>query len=730
MSLTLNYKPQVLVDTENLSREEWLNYRRMGIGGSDAAAILGISPFCTKRDLYYDKIGVQVLVNEEEENWVAKEVGHRLEDLVAKIFSERTGLRVYPVRKMFRHPLYPFMLADVDFFIEYPDGSTGILECKTTNYNCRNKWANDSIPINYEYQVRHYMAVTNLKMDTVKNQPFALCQISGFGFLTVDEIAKVNRCRPNDPLRVEGCIHYCMDMELQQGHLFQEKKLFLDSVYGQLNHGYPQEVVAQSDIAKEVYRMINDHIFRYEDGRLYPEKFYRYECLSARRLAEMLHSEHEPDVRIDFLLAEAQRELAILLSEKKAEAVKKAFRYLITIVTGGPGTGKTTVEKVLLYIHKKLGGGEILLTSPTGRANRRMAESTGEAEAPTMHSALGLTSDEDTEAGEEMLHAEFIIADEFSMVDMRLFYEFVSRIRQGSRLIMIGDVNQIPSVGPGNVFRELIQSGVIPVTVLDIVFRQNENGRIVRNAHRMQENNAALEYGTDFVFVPAKDDAEASELIRKMYQGAVKQMGVEQVQVLTPYRKKGAVSVNALNEMLWNLANPKTEEIHEIRSGAKSFREGDKIIHNKNKNGISNGDTGYVTDIFLDEDNIETARLEFSDGRSVEYNADQLDLIEHAYATTVHKSQGSEYPVVILPWLPMFYKMLRRNILYTAVTRAKEMVIIVGKKQSIYRAVHNTESDRRNTMLGTRLIREYNRFLEEKKKEEGGGDYEQLAINL
>lgn len=163
MSLNLNYLPEVLVDTENLSREEWLNYRRMGIGGSDAAAILGISLFCTKRDLYYDKIGVQVLVNEEEENWVAKEVGHRLEDLVAKIFSEKTGLRVYPVRKMFRHPLYPFMLADVDFFIEYPDGSTGILECKTTNYNCRNKWANDAIPINYEYQVRHYMAVTNLK---------------------------------------------------------------------------------------------------------------------------------------------------------------------------------------------------------------------------------------------------------------------------------------------------------------------------------------------------------------------------------------------------------------------------------------------------------------------------------------------------------------------------------------------------------------------------------------
>lgn len=162
MSLNLNYTPEVLVDTENLTREEWLGYRRQGLGGSDAAAILGISPFCTKRDLYYDKIGVQVMVNEEEENWVAKEVGHRLEDLVAEIFSKKTGLEVFPVRKMFRHPLYPFMLADVDFFIKFPDGTLGILECKTTNYNCQSKWANDTIPVNYEYQVRHYMGVTNL----------------------------------------------------------------------------------------------------------------------------------------------------------------------------------------------------------------------------------------------------------------------------------------------------------------------------------------------------------------------------------------------------------------------------------------------------------------------------------------------------------------------------------------------------------------------------------------
>ena len=162
MSLNLNYKPDVLVDTENLSREEWLRYRRKGIGGSDAAAVLGMSPFCTKRDLYYDKTGLQAVVDEEEDNWVAKEVGHRLEDLVAEIYAKQTGLTVFPIRKMFFHPLYPFMLADVDFFIRYPDGSTGILECKTTGYHGKEKWENDSVSVNYEYQGRHYMAVMNL----------------------------------------------------------------------------------------------------------------------------------------------------------------------------------------------------------------------------------------------------------------------------------------------------------------------------------------------------------------------------------------------------------------------------------------------------------------------------------------------------------------------------------------------------------------------------------------
>jgi len=555
----------------------------------------------------------------------------------------------------------------------------------------------------------------NNALDTVKSQPFMLCQISGFGFLTVDEIAKANKCRLNDPMRIEGCIHYCMELEMQEGHLYADKQLFQKKVYEQLNHGYQNEVVSEVEVYQELYRMVKEHILYYEDNALYTARLYGYECGAAKKLATLLVQESIVSNKLEALIAEAQRELGILLSAKQVEGVRKAFTHLVSIITGGPGTGKTTVQKVLLYINEKLGGKNVLLTAPTGRASRRMAESTGHPDAITMHSALGLTNDEDCEAVEEMLDADFIIGDEFTMSDMRLSFEFFSHIKEGTRLVLVGDVNQLPSVGPGNVFRELVMCGVIPVTVLDMVFRQAENSRIAINAYRMQENNAALDYGTGFELIHADTAEEAADKVEKLYREAIAEYGVDQVQVLTPFRKRGEASVDALNARLWEIVNPMEEGKQEMKAGKRSYREGDRIIHNKNKNQISNGDVGYMTDIYQDEEGVQLARLQFSDGRSVNYTSDELDMIEHAYATTVHKSQGSEYPVVILPWLPMFYKMLRRNILYTAVTRAKVRVAIVGNKKAIYMAIHNTESDKRNTRLGERVIREYNRLTTDKK---------------
>lgn len=574
-----------------------------------------------------------------------------------------------------------------------------------------------------------YEEFGNDALDTVKNQPFALCRISGFGFLTVDEIAKANRGKPDDPMRIEGCIWYCMEQDMQEGHLYQDKQQFQKKVYGQLNAGYDRETVTEMAVYKVLYQLVREKQMYYESGALYPANMYGYECGAARRLVSLLLEEQE-EQDITFLLAEAQKELGISLSPKQEEGVRKAFRYSVSIITGGPGTGKTTEQKVLLYINEKLGGGSVLLTAPTGRASRRMAESTGWQDAITMHSALGLTSDEDSEELEGMLEADFIIADEFTMSDMRLSYIFFAHIRPGSRLVLVGDVDQLPSVGPGNVFRELVQCGIIPVTVLDTIFRQAEGSRIIANAKRMQENDAALDYGADFTFIPAGSAEEAADKVQELYRSSVAAFGMDKVQVLTPYRKTGEASVNALNERLWEMVNPKEEGKPEIRSGKRTFRLGDRIIHNKNKNQISNGDIGYIKNIYVDENGSELAELEFSDGRRVEYGSEELEMVEHAYATTVHKSQGSEYPMVILPWLPMFYKMLRRNIFYTAITRAGVQVAIIGSKRAVCTAIHNTECDRRNTRLGERVIREYNRLLEENKRQPENGGYRQEVINL
>ena len=573
-----------------------------------------------------------------------------------------------------------------------------------------------------------YEEFGNDALDTVKNQPFALCKISGFGFLTVDAIAKANKGKPDDPLRIEGCIWYCMEQDMQEGHLYQDKQKFQKKVYEQLNAGYDGETVTEMAVYKVLYQLVKEKQMYYESGALYPANMYGYECGAAKKLVSLLLAEQE-EQDITFLLAEAQKELGISLSPKQEEGVRKAFRYPVSIITGGPGTGKTTVQKVLLYVHEKLGGGSVLLTAPTGRASRRMAESTGWQDAMTMHSALGLTSDEDSEETEGMLEAGFIIADEFTMSDMRLSHIFFAHIRAGSRLVLVGDVDQLPSVGPGNVFRELVQCGVIPLTVLDTIFRQAEGSRIIANAKRMQENDAALDYGAGFAFIPAGSAEEAADKVQELYRASVDAFGMDKVQVLTPYRKTGDASVNTLNERLWEMVNPKEEGKPEIRSGKRTFRLGDRIIHNKNKNQISNGDIGYIKNIYVDENGSEIAELEFSDGRRVEYGSEELEMVEHAYATTVHKSQGSEYPMVILPWLPMFYKMLRRNILYTAVTRAGVQVAIIGSKRAVCTAIHNTECDRRNTRLGERVIREYNRLLEEKGKQPEGG-YRQEVINL
>lgn len=547
----------------------------------------------------------------------------------------------------------------------------------------------------------------NDALEMVKRHPYQLCQIKGFGFLTADAIARASQRSLDDPMRIEACAKYCMELVMQEGNLYQNKEIFKDMVYGWLNHGQKGEVVSKKQVAAVLNWLVGQKELRQEGDIYYPEKMFEYEYQAAKKLTALLEETQMKATDVAAALEEAEQELSIHLSARQKEAVIKAFACPVSIITGGPGTGKTTIQRVLLYLNDKTEKRTVLLTAPTGRASRRMAESTGYSESSTMHSALGLGMEESEDATSDFLDAGFILADEFSMVDMRLAFEFFSRIRPGTRLILIGDVNQLPSVGPGSVFRELIGSGVIPVTVLDLVYRQKEGGRIAENARKIRENQINLDYGEGFWLRTAESDKEAAEAAKEIFQKVVGHYGQENVQVLTPYRKNGEVSVNALNPILRELANPAGKGKKEIRAGRSLYRVGDRVLQNRNKNEISNGDIGYITDILFDEDDGYHVRISFSDNRVVEYGTEDMDLIEHAYATTVHKSQGSEYAAVILLWMPSFYKMLRRDILYTAVTRAKEQVWIVGHREAVATGIRNTESDRRNTRLGERIQKEY-----------------------
>lgn len=551
-------------------------------------------------------------------------------------------------------------------------------------------------------------------LNVVKNNPFCLCKISGFGFLTVDEIAKANRCRLNDPLRIEGCIDYCMDQMMQDGHLYGEKNTFGEMVYQQLNQGYVQEVVTRQEVGQTIYQLALSKKLVVEEGAIYPSFHYRYEEETAEKIAEMLMTDGNVKKDCQELIEKAQKDLGILLSEKQVSAVRMVFSNPVSIITGGPGTGKTTVQKVILYVYEKLGGKKAMLMAPTGRASRRMAESTGHPGACTMHSALGFTGEQEYPGTPEPLDTDLEILDEQSMTDMHLAHSLFQATRKGTRVVLIGDVNQLPSVGPGNVFRELIRCGAVPVTVLDMVFRQGANSRIARNAHLMQENSTALEYGTDFVYQPAASDEEAATLIEEIYLREAAIHGVMNVQILTPYRKRGDSSVNALNDRLRDKVNPKKPGEITMTVAGKEYRTGDKIIQNKNRGEISNGDVGNIREIRMDGDGFKTAVLSFGEDRTVEYTAEEMEMVEHSYATTVHKSQGSEYPVVILPWLPMFFKMLRRNILYTGITRAKEKCYIIGSRRSVAQAIHSQKDDCRNSRLGERILKKLKEKQDEK----------------
>ena len=553
-------------------------------------------------------------------------------------------------------------------------------------------------------------------VEIIRKQPYILCSVKGFGFLTVDAIARQCCAATNDPMRISGCVSYVLREAMKQnGHLYLEQEILVKDALKVLNKELNLQPVTETEILKVLYRLVMQDSIVVEENRVYITQQHQEEEDTASMIARKLH-ERIPVLTIEKELEEAQEDLNITLSEQQKEAVRMVFANPISIITGGPGTGKTTVLKIILYIYQKKCGNEVKLMAPTGRAARRMAESTGSGDATTMHMALGLFGDGDYEALIDELSADFINVDEVSMVDMHLAYEFFYKVKAGARVLLVGDVHQLPSVGAGDVFRHLILCGKIPVTVLNLVYRQGKDSNNPKNAQLINEGKTNLQWGDDYQMVECSGADAAAQIVNNIYLKEIQMYGMEQVQILSPYKVRSAAGVLELNRSLQDEVNPPVSGKRELHLGGEIFREGDRILQNKNTEFASNGDLGTLVQIAEDEDNNPLVQIVFTDGRRVKYEAEQVEMIEHANAITIHKSQGSECQVVIIPWLKAFYPMLKRNIFYTGITRAKQRVYIVGEWKAVCQAIHTDDTGTRKTMLAVKIQQYCERYQRQENR--------------
>lgn len=473
-------------------------------------------------------------------------------------------------------------------------------------------------------------------VDILRDNPFELCQISGFGFKRVDAIMRKNNWPLNSPMRIRGAVFAALEgAKGDGGHLYLEAEQLHKEAMSLLNSmiPVPQMRVKADDLEAVIDDMLLQGKIINSNGNYYLVKTFAQEDETARSIARLLC---RPVERVDVqdLLTRVRRQLGVELSLRQTEAVHMVFRSDLSIITGSPGTGKTTVLKAVIEVFKLLKPSEnTLLAAPTGRASRRMAESTGVNNASTLHSLLGLFGEDGgfRKEEEDMLDAGLIIVDESSMMDMWLARQFFSRIGPNTKVLLVGDADQLQSVGAGDVFRELIDCGLIPVTVLNEIFRQKKDSLIAYNAQKINNNDTGFFYGNDFTVCKCANQEEAAEHLRNLYLAQVKQYGVDRVQILSPFRSTGAASVDQLNEAIRELVNPQTEEA-DLKVGSLYFRVGDRVMQNKNSIKASNGDIGFIRSFRHDERDGMRISIQFSPTRVVEYSMEEMGHVELAYA--------------------------------------------------------------------------------------------------
>ena len=587
----------------------------------------------------------------------------------------------------------------------------------------------------------------------IRENPYRIAdEIPGVGFKTADNIAMRAGIPADSRFRLHSAVLYVLNQSMSLGHIFIPESWLVKKCYSLVETTEADDIYyeQEEEVSEEFEDKLHDLLLemsmagdivmkQYQvDGKdmtvCYARWNYYSEASSARMLMDLKTAVDADREAVDMAVRLIEEDTDIELEDEQREAVKMAVTSGVSVITGGPGTGKTTIINVIIrYFESR--GQHTLLAAPTGRAAKRITESTG-YKAQTIHRLLefmGAPSEDDSERTvlkfmrneDYPLECDAVIVDEASMLDNNLLYSLLKAITPGTKLIFVGDTDQLPSVGAGNVLHDIISSGCFSVAVLNKIFRQSEESAIVTNAHKIKkgEHIEITNKSSDFFFIPRQGAADITEelavLLTKNLPGYLN-VNVNEIEVLSPMRKQ-AVGVEELNKRLQSSINPPSPKKAEKEHNGIIFREGDKVMQIKNNYklewrvapdeengyimeegvGVFNGDMGIIKE---SNDFDEIVEVCFDDGRIAEYNYKELDELEHSFAITIHKSQGSEYPAVIIPLLSGPKKLFTRNLLYTAVTRAKRMVVIVGNLSLLDEMIDNTLETKRFTSLTERIL--------------------------
>ena len=546
------------------------------------------------------------------------------------------------------------------------------------------------------YAAKIYREYGKESIDKVRENPYRLADdIWGIGFKTADGIAAKMGYEKEDPRRCRSGILYTLGQLSDEGHVYAGEEQLVKTAGQLLEAG-------ETAIRDTLAGMLQAEDLILDKDAIYLPPFYHAECGTSRRLRDLAESTGRSLFDGLFDPSSLTAETGIEYDEVQLAAIRQAVTSKVMVLTGGPGTGKTTTTQGIIAALKKAGL-RVLLAAPTGRAAKRMSEATG-MEAKTIHRLLEYNPQDGYKRNDENpLEGDALIVDECSMIDILLMNNLLKAVPVGMRLVFVGDIDQLPSVGAGNVLRDIIDSQRIPVVRLVRIFRQAQKSRIVMNAHTINQGrfpDTSNGRDTDFFFMREDDPERAAETIVRLVKERLPRAyreSPDRIQVLTPMQR-GVVGAANLNLLLQQALNPSGPS---LGRGGYTYRQGDRVMQlcNNYAKDVFNGDLGYIREVDTEE---RTLKVDF-DGKWVEYDVTELDELTLAYATTIHKAQGSEYPIVVMPVLMTHFVMLQRNLIYTGITRAKKICVLIGATKALAYAVRNVSVLKRNTSLRERL---------------------------